>query len=151
MPATQYRFEARNADEPDEWHETTEDYVRERLRRDDPVADLDVIIEAMKHGDEANDDSCVFRAVPITLPADLRIIYTVAPAVYDGFGTITIDPAAGTTIAGRVIRKVGIRPDAWEWQTTRYWSGSRRPWTEEEVRQCPAVFRMNDLGSHSIL
>lgn len=146
MTATQYRFEGRNATEPDKWHETTEEYIRKRLRRDDPAADLDIIIEAMRHGDEANDDSRVFRAVPVALPSDLRIVYTTAPEVYDGFGTTAIDPAAGTDNRGRVLRKVGIRPDAWKWQTSRYASGMHRAWTEAEVRQYPELYRLNEPG-----
>ncbi len=141
MPATaytnEYRYEARGTDPDGEtfvWTEVPEEFVCETLRRETPDArDLNDVLIAMRKGAEADADYLVFRAVPVADRTELRVVYTTAPAAYDGHGTVELTQVAGTDQQGRVIRKVGIRPEHGEWQTQRYGSGMHLTVAEELV------------------
>lgn len=142
MRTTTYRYEAQSHDDAD-WLEITEPWLRDRLAIETPdPRDLDLIIEAMRQGDEADDHEYVFRAVRVISEADYRVVITSAPMDYDGFGTIELAAQAGTDHRDRVLRKVGIDPKHWEWQTSRYSSGLHCWETEERVADFPQLFRL---------
>ena len=146
MANQDYRFDARVSEESSAltaWRSVSESWVRHRLARETPdPAMLDIIVEAMRRGEEADDGEYVFRAVPTGPPAGLRVAYTAAPVDYDGFGTTTLDPTAGTDDRGRPIRKVGIFPKHWEWQTVRYGSGMHVAVTEDELSKFSVFWTM---------
>ena len=141
MPATQYtneyRYEARfTASDvaPGEWVEIDEESVRANLAVETPdPRELNDVLIAMRKGATADLPGIEFRAVPIPRQAELRVAYTTAPAAYDGFGTVELVQVAGTDQQGRVIRKVGIRPEHGEWQTQRYGSGMHLTVAEDLV------------------
>lgn len=143
MPATcEYRFEMKPA-AATEWWPTTEEYVCKKLAVETPdPRELNDILIAMRKGAEADANGLVFRAVPIARQEDLRVVYTTAPAVYDGFGTTTLVEVAGTDRHGRTIRKVGIRPEHFEWQTQRYGSGMHPAVEESEIEKFKDIWTM---------
>ncbi len=152
MPATaytnEYRFEARftaSDVEPGEWVEIDEESVCENLRSEtpDPV-DLNNILREMRLGATADLPGIEFRAVPIARQTDLRVVYTTAPEAYDGFGTVTLAEVAGIDSHGRAIRKVGIRPEHWDWQTQRYGSGMHVAVRESEIERFKDIWTMTE-------
>lgn len=60
------------------------------------------------------------------------LIYTTAPAVYDGFGTETVE-VVGETSDGRELRCVRVQFPHLEWQRRRYLSGNHIALDEAEV------------------
>lgn len=58
--------------------------------------------------------------------APRRTLYTSAPLVYDGFGTETLRVVGHDTRNREPVREVAIEAEHYEWQTTRYLSGSHR-------------------------
>lgn len=50
--------------------------------------------------------------------------YTTAPETYDGFGTQTVDPAAGRLKGGTEVRRVETPAVHADWQRNRYFSGA---------------------------
>ncbi len=144
MPTTcEYRYEVKLPDAT-EWLPVEEETVCEVLRLETPDArDLNDILIAMRNGSTADTDGLVFRAVPAA-QEELRVVYTTAPEAYDGFGTRTLAEVAGTDRRGKTIRKVGIRPNAWEWQTQRYGSGMHAAVEEGEIEKFSDLWMMVD-------
>ncbi len=151
MPATQYtheyRYEGKHITHTDhDWVPVTEEFVCEKLAAETPdPRDLNEILISMRQdGHEADDGTLVFRAVPIPRQSELRVVYTTAPAAYDGFQTMTLVEVAGTDNVGRTIRKVGIRPENWEWQTQRYGSGMHPAVEEDDLRKFSDLWTMTE-------
>ncbi len=120
------KFEANSIAQPKAvWMPVSEAFVRRHLATETPDPELqDLIMRDMTdHESEADDGILVFRAVNVINEADYRIAYTQADPVYFGFGTVILDDAAGTDKRGRTVRKVGIKPEHWAWQTERFGSG----------------------------
>lgn len=135
--ATTYRYEARYHGSSD-WMPIPEWMLRKRLGAN--IINLDVVIQDMHAGDEADDETMIYRAVKIIDEANYRVVFTSAPVDFDGFGTQTLAANAGTDHRGIVLRKVAIRPEHYEWQTVRYGSGSHTWGTPEEVKRFPQLF-----------
>jgi DNA polymerase-3 subunit beta len=53
------------------------------------------------------------------------ILWTTAPAAYNGFNTVEVSPEAGKDSRGNPVRKVSVKAEHREWQEQRYGSGSR--------------------------
>lgn len=124
--------------------------------REDAALDA-LIVLALRDDPDIDDD---FKATTVLTPADkaalagidikaliekakrLKTAYTTAPSEYDGFGTVTYDFEVGTDNRGLTVRKVGIEPDHWDWQTARYQSGLHGVATEEEAKRFPQVWRI---------
>jgi len=145
MPATthEYRYETRPVTTTTApWAPVSEELVCEILSQEtpDPRELNDILIE-MRKGAEADADGMVFRAVPVA-PRKDRVVYTTATAVYDGFGTVTLAENVGTDRRGCTIRKVGISPEHWEWQTQRYGSGMHAAVEESEIEQYKDIWTM---------
>ena len=69
--------------------------------------------------------------------------YTTAPDSYDGFGTKTV--ATGwnwqnksptlLNLTVKPVRKVAIKPEHFQWQSSRYGSGMHPTWTEVQFQE----------------
>ncbi len=70
------------------------------------------------------------------------VLYTTAPAAYDGFSTTELMADAGQDDRGRVIRKVSLERRDLEWQTSRYDSGLYAWTTPEDAKRFPTVWRL---------
>jgi hypothetical protein len=97
-------------------------------------------------GDEAMN---AIMTKPATTGHGLTIRYTTAPEVYDGFGTRTLDPDAGTTDSGRTLRRVAIEDRHLEWQDGRYGSGLHCCVGVMEARKYPQLYRLRDMAPAS--
>ena len=144
---TAYRYEARlKTDDPGQWFAVERGYL-EKLLAATAMTPYEVgfCIEDMHKGGEADDEDNVYRAVKLGDPAEgFRVAYTTAPADYDGFGTVTLVPDAGRDLTnGQTLRKVGIRPDAWAWQTSQYASGLHGCIVEETARKFPKLYSIS--------
>jgi len=131
--------------------------TQEQQDREDAALDA-LIVLALRGDEDLNPD---FVATTVLTPAEkatiagidikeliakakrLRTAYTTAPSDYDGFGTVTYEFEAGTDNRGLTVRKVGIEPDHWDWQTGRYLSGMHAVATEEEARRFPSIWRLS--------
>lgn len=60
------------------------------------------------------------------------IAYTAASEKYDGFGTQTVEVTEYKTKNGEAIRKVSIPEKSYEWQTSRYSSGNRPAFSQQD-------------------
>jgi hypothetical protein len=69
-------------------------------------------------------------------------LYTTAPSAYDGFGTVELDPDAGTDNRGLTIRKVAVEPDHLDWQMARYASGLHGCVTAAEADVFWSIWRL---------
>lgn len=72
------------------------------------------------------------------------ILYTGAPACYDGFGTETLVADAGSDTQGRVLRKVAVLAEHLDWQRTRYSSGLHGSATPEEASRFRSIWTIRD-------
>lgn len=139
MTTATYRYEARYHG-ADEWLPIPEWLLRRRLGAETP--DVAPVIEAMHAGDEADDDAMAYRAVRVVDASDYRVVLTSAPECYDGFGTVTLAAGVGSDHAGRVLRRVGVRPEHYEWQALRYGSGLHVVASEDEARRFPQIYHV---------
>lgn len=74
---------------------------------------------------------------------DRRVmLYTVAPASYDGFSTVEVIPDAGRDNHDRVVRLVCLEPRDLDWQTGRYASGMHAYATPDEALNWPKIWRI---------
>ena len=70
------------------------------------------------------------------------ILYTTAPADYDGFSTIELSPGAGHDNRGKVLRKVSMEPRDKQWQTGRYASGLHGFVPPDEAAKYPEIWHI---------
>lgn len=90
-----------------------------------------------------------FRAMlggPPPSEAGRVVLYTTAPAAYDGFSTREIASDAGTDHRGYVVREVSLEPRDLDWQTNRYASGLHAYATAATAAKFPALWQIRDQG-----